>query len=163
MTHNTIKFPPCFSGAKSMLQIKFKGNIDSATIEDSIQYAKIEFWRQGIQSSITDDHEAFGWFLKVAQRYLYKEINRLKKNCSILQAIHLRSEIDYEKQFYYREFINSLGETLSEKRSFALVKHASGYSLKEMAESEHISLDAMKQIHARQKRIVKRKAAILFY
>jgi hypothetical protein len=162
MTHNTIDFPHCFSEAKYKLRMKFRG-LDNAIIEDSIQHARIEYWRKGIASLIPNESEALGWFLNVAHRYLYKEIIRLNRNCSILYARDVSSGVDLEKEFFYKDLINSFDKSTSKNKSSTLIKHAIGYSLKEMAELEHISLNAMKQTHAREKRIARQQSKRLFY
>jgi len=161
VTKNTFEFPTCFSEAKNKLRMKFR-TVDIAAIDDSIQHAKIEYWKNGIAASITDENEAMGWFLNVAYRYLYKEVDRINRFCSIFSASNISTGVDPERQFIYREMLNTFSEKSSKNRSI-LVQHAYGYSLKELAKSSRISLDAMKQRHAREKRLVLQNPKILFY
>ena len=118
---------------------------------------------QHIDERIHDDREALGWLLHVARRYLYKEVNRLNKHCNISSAINLSIGIDIERQFIYKEMISSFDKTDSDKRTSTLIRHAMGYSLKELAESEHISSDAMRQRHARERTQAKKKEKHLFH
>src|SRR5437763_516550 len=102
--NTNMTFPKCFSDAGRKLRMKFRA-IDPATIEDSIQYAKIEYWRKGIETSIPNDSEAFGWFLNVAHRYLYKEAIRLNRHCNIFSVSGLSNGVDPEQQYIYRELL----------------------------------------------------------
>jgi hypothetical protein len=162
MTKNTIQFPKCFLEANHKLRMKFR-RLDNAIIEDSIQHAQIEYWRKGIASLIPNESDAFGWFLNVAHCYLYKEINRLNRNCNIYMASNLSTGTDPETQFIYRDLLSSFNGNLAENPTSILLEHASGYSLKEMALKEKVSLDVMKHRHAKERRHAAQKAKILFY
>jgi hypothetical protein len=162
VTHNTIEFPACFSEAKNKLHMKFRG-LDNAIIEDSIQHARIEYWMKGIASLIPDESDAFGWFLNVAHRYLYKEVNRLSKNCSIYLASSISTGTNPEIQYIYQDLLSSFSGNLSENPTSILLEHASGYSLKEMAIKEQVTLAVMKHKHAKERKHAAQKAKILFY
>jgi hypothetical protein len=142
--------------------MKFR-TIDAATIDDSIQYAKIEFWRKKINASILNENEAFAWFLKVAQRYLAKEIKRLSRQCSIVNASSRSAGVDIERQFICQELLDTFARKHTKNRDSILIGHAIGYSLKDLSEAEHISLEAMKQRHSRERRVAVQKIKILFH
>ena len=145
-----------------MLRTKFR-SMDNATIDDSIQYAKIEYWRKKIYLSILDENEAFAWFVKVAQRYLIREIRRLNRQCNILNASKKSDGNDPEKLCIFTEMLDALSEKPIEKSKSILLKRAIGYSLKELARSERISVDALRQRYSRERRLAMQKTEFLFH
>ena len=157
-----MRFPESFSEAPNKLRLKFR-TLDRDTIEDGIQNALIEYWYQNIQSSIPNESEALGWFLNVAFRYLYKEIDRKKKLCPLSLTESELIADDFEIHFICYHLLDSLKEKLSPSGTSIVFKHAMGYSLKELAQSENISLGAMRQRHARERRLLKREIRHLYY
>jgi DNA-directed RNA polymerase specialized sigma24 family protein len=150
-------FPECFSSAPFKLRSRFR-KLDQALIDDSVQHASIQYWEKNIASAIPDPDEALGWFLCVAIRYLAKESQKLKKRSSIEEANNLFAS-DLDLQITFREYLHSL-ETL---RIPTVLDHVAGYSLKEIAQSKKMSLDAIKQRHSRERRSIKKKADSFFY
>jgi hypothetical protein len=160
MMHSS-PYPASFSEANHKLHVKFR-RLDNATIEDSIQYARIEFWTKHIGDKIEDESDALGWLLHVADRYLFKEVKRISKQCNIAQARNFRSSTDIESQFIYREALGSLAKS-NGLRNSPLVMHAMGYALDELAKSENISISAMRQRHARDRMTAGKEITNLFH
>jgi hypothetical protein len=158
---NTLIFPECFAGAKAKLRMRFR-KLSLDTIDDSIQYARIQYWKKQISESIPNADEAFRWFLKAAIYYLYKEAKRLKKKCDISAAVNLYI-VDPERGYIIRDWFNLFTISLANKGSSVLLQRAIGYTLKEQAMTEGVSLEAMKQRHSREKRKHMHKADILFF
>jgi DNA-directed RNA polymerase specialized sigma24 family protein len=121
--------------------------LDYNTIEESIQYARIEYWKRNIEDTITSESHLFAWFITVARRFLTKEVIRINRNCHLSNAMYIHV-IDTVKQRSLRDTLDSIEAKYGQNATFA-IKHANGFSLTEIAESEHISLDAVKQRHAR--------------
>ena len=153
-----MTFPALFSEAKGKLRAKFRTlNIDA--IEDSIQYARIIYWQKNIGKKITDDNKAFGWFLKVACNYLCNELDKTHGFCAITEAGELIT-FRTEDQYVAKDLLQSLEKRFGRNVTI-VIKHAMGYTLSELAESEKISLDAIKQRHSRGRRLIINKRAML--
>jgi len=157
---NTFHFPECFAEANSKLRTKFH-RLNPAIIEDSVQYAKVEYWLQDIEHKIHNGPEALGWLLKVANRYIYKEIMRLNRFCSLTKAHAFFIEGALDDKIAAKDLIRKLEHNYSKEQASIVIKHAMGYSLQELAEFEHISLSAMKQRHSRILKEIRRKSSHL--
>ena len=138
-----------------MLRSQFR-YIDRETIEDSIQYARLEYWEQNIMENVPGEIEAFNWFMKVAKYYLFKEIERSSKLCELHLAVHLRSLHDFEEQFEYKDLFDIAIQILPAKDARLILQRLRGDSLREIAKTNKITLFAMKQRHARTCRTIRR-------
>ncbi|MFI5263859.1 MAG: RNA polymerase sigma factor [Candidatus Kapaibacterium sp.] len=161
MSDTIWPFPASFSEANNKLRMKFR-ELDDDTIKDGLQYARIEFWTKHINEHIHNESEALGWLLSVAHRYLYKEIKRLNRQCPLSWATNISSGVDIERQYIYGDLLNSLENEIFQKKTSTVFMHAMGYSLQEIADSENISLSAMKQRHAREHSSLRKKQEDLF-
>jgi len=162
MNGNNELFPARFSEANQKLRMRFRF-LDSATIEDGIQYARIEYWKRGINEQITDEGEALAWLLNVARRYLSREVKRLNRHYNISAAADFCSGFDIERQFIYNEVLHWLEGELSQRTGMpTLLMHAAGYSLQEVADHHHISLSAAKQRHSRERISLRKKEKYVF-
>lgn len=144
-------FPALFSEAKGRLRAKFQ-TMSTDVIEDGIQHARIEYWQKNIGKLIPNDNEAFGWFLKVACNYLCNELDKTHGFCAITEAGELIS-FRADEQFVAKDLLLFLEKRFG-KNGMIVINHAKGYSLSELAESEKISLDAIKQRHSRGRRLI---------
>jgi len=144
----TFGLPKIFESAKKSLSIKFP-HLDKDLIEDSIQYALIEYWGQGKYITIENDRDALRWYLKVAHNYLYKEIDRAKRFRPYPEIFQLNLVYDFEENYIRIDLYNCLLEKLTERKKNIIIKRGMGYTLRELANIENISWNAMKQRHAR--------------
>lgn len=151
-----FELPTCFSQVRDRLQVKFAA-LGPESINDSIQYASIEYWLQDIKKDIPDDTEAFRWFFLVASRYLLKEVKRSKRYCQLSEAAQEELPQQIEDKVIYEDALHRLEEQFSERNASMLIRHAMGYTLKEIAISEHITLDAAKRRHARLRKTIRQK------
>ena len=147
-------FPECFSEAPYKLRKRFC-RIESAIIDDGIQYAKIEYWIQGIVIKIPNEHEALGWLLTVARNYLLKEVKYSKRYAKLSEAIIRPSSNNCDARCVSSDFLCVLEKKYSKESIAILTDHVLGYSLKELAGTSNISEDAMRQRHARITRTVR--------
>ena len=155
-------FPECFSEAHTKLRRKFR-DLDMETIEDGLQKARLEYWCQHIYTTIPNESEAFGWFLNIAHRYLYKESKRAERLCSLSQAEDKSVDDDLETRIINRDLLDSLNKFVSPISASVVLDYAKGYSLNEIADSDHLSIDAVKQRHARAQRILREHAGYFLH
>ena len=154
---NEFEFPKSFMRARNILRSKFR-LLDLDTIDDSIQYAQIEYWLQNINQLIVNESQAFNWFMKVAKFYLYKEMDRSSRHCDLGFASNRAAQHDIENHLIYRDLLEVLISNLSNNSASIVILHANGYSLKELTKIKKISLNAVKQCHSRACKIIKKKA-----
>ncbi|MDP4218920.1 MAG: hypothetical protein Q8896_00640 [Bacteroidota bacterium] len=147
------QFPESFAGARSLLRRKFN-TVGHTTIDESIQYAQTEYWSQHKHISIRDDKQALGWFLKVAHRYIYRELERAKRFGNLSEAMHLLTYCDPEYSFICQESIDVLSQHSSNRGAPISVKYALGFSLKEIAEMHDLSYTLVRKKHAREKQVL---------
>ena len=158
----TFLFPKSFVRAESKLRSKFQ-SVNAQLIKESIQYASAEYWIQKKNLEIDGEDAALGWFLKVAHYYLYKELERVKHQCDLLEAQMLCSPEDFEGHFIERDLVDVILKKVPQSIQSTLYAHASGLTLAEIARCQNVSLSSIKKRHSRTYRLLRRSYAHLYY